>query len=223
MEDKQKNPVLKQTGKMLLLLAVSLFLSGCGVFLSETIDVEQHLDENVVHIKETTLTLEDLLFYIMRSEESVQKMALEYDKENPEAFWSKHINGKYMRTWAKEEAMEHAVRDELYAQKAKEMKLQLVKDYKTQVEKKASEVYSEMSEFQKERTHLTIEELEELFEKMMYANAYAEYMQGAYHISEEDLDVDGEYYQELKKTSEVEVNEKLWESVRLGDITIDNG
>ncbi len=200
---------------LILGLAFLLFLSGC----TEQIDIQNYLDTEVVRVNQSSLSMQDMMFYVMRGEEQLLSMAKAYDAEKTTRFFNTRVNGKYMRTWAKEQALEHAISDELYSQKARKLGLTLSKDRRVQVEETAQDLFFEMTEEQRETTHLTEKALSSLMEKMAYAEAYRSYMETIYGISLEEMEIDGDFYLDVKNTAEVEVNEEFWRAVRFGKIT----
>jgi hypothetical protein len=70
---------------IIIIIIVNLILvvaAICGKILSR-FDYEDHLDEPVITVDDTDITLREFGYYIFEVEEFVQRQALLYDPENP--------------------------------------------------------------------------------------------------------------------------------------------
>ena len=107
-----------------LLLCALLMLGGCGVRV-KTIDFKEHLDETVLELDGEKYPLRELAFYVAYEEQLIQQQALAYDATNPNAYWNTHINGHFMRVYARNEAMNMLIHDLIFYEMALELGMEL--------------------------------------------------------------------------------------------------
>ncbi|MCR4842115.1 MAG: hypothetical protein K5840_02510 [Eubacterium sp.] len=191
-----------------------------------TLDISEHLDDTAVEIDGEAVTFKVLGYYIMETEEYVDLLAQIYDATDTHAFWRIHTNGSYVITQAKDSAMNTCIRDEVYALEAAEAGISLDAAETAEVATEAAETYEGLSYKQQKALEYNVEDLEDILTIVHLARKYANYvleevdLTGYNQSPEVAVEVDGEYYEEVLATHEVEINTSLWKRVSLGGITI---
>ena len=105
---------------IIIIIIVNLILvvaAICGKILSR-FDYEDHLDEPVITVDDTDITLREFGYYIFEVEEFVQRQALLYDPENPKHWWNTHfsagMDSQFVCDYAKKVAVNTCISDEIY-------------------------------------------------------------------------------------------------------------
>lgn len=191
---------------------------------------ESDLDQPVLTIDETVVTLKEISYYIMEVENTGDEYARIYNPDNPLEYWGLYMNEEtsagYVSDLARMAAMNYCIRDNIYYLEAQKAGVELTEEEREDVQTDAKDYYANMSQRQKEVTQLLPEDLEIILEKITLTRKYMLQLSS----QEEDVsaleavtvhyDVGGDYYEGLKNSYTVKVNERIWEQIRPGHITI---
>ncbi|KSV59400.1 hypothetical protein [Acetivibrio ethanolgignens] len=168
--------------------------------------VEDHLEDTLLTIGGEKVTLRDSLYYIMLVENESNEKAESYSEAAKKSFWNiKTGDEGYVSQVAKKVILQQMIKDEILYQEAVKNDWEIDD---TQVKNAVTQVWAEMSPYQKELTGYTRESLEERLKKAYAGQAYGE--------------VYGEDFDEIKEEYQVTVDEKLWESIEMGRVTLEN-
>ena len=168
--------------------------------------VEDHLEDTLLTIGGEKVTLRDSLYYIMLVENESNEEAENYSEAAKKSFWNiKTGDEGYVSQVAKKVILQQIIKDEILYQEAVKNDWEIDD---TQVKNAVTQVWAEMSPYQKELTGYTRESLEERLKKAYAGQAYGE--------------VYGEGFDEIKEEYQVTVDEKLWESIEMGSVTLEN-
>lgn len=168
--------------------------------------VEDHLEDTLLTIGGEKVTLRDSLYYIMLVENESNEKAENYSEAAKKSFWNiKTGDEGYVSQVAKKVILQQIIKDEILYQEAVKNGWEIDD---AEVENALIQVWAEMSPYQKELTGYTRESLKERLEKAYAGQAYGE--------------VYGENFDEIKEEYQVTVDEKLWESIEMGKITLEN-
>ncbi|MFW5651671.1 MAG: hypothetical protein ACOCNC_09905 [Acetivibrio ethanolgignens] len=168
--------------------------------------VEDHLEDTLLTIGGEKVTLRDSLYYIMLVENESNEKAESYSEAAKKSFWNiKTGDEGYVSQVAKKVILQQMIKDEILYQEAVKNAWEIDD---TQVKNAVTQVWAEMSPYQKELTGYTRESLEERLKKAYAGQAYGE--------------VYGEDFDEIKEEYQVTVDEKLWESIEMGRVTLEN-
>lgn len=192
---------------------------------------EDNLDETVVSIDDTAVSLREFGYYIYEVEAFVQDQAVIYDPENPKKWWNTHfsagLDSTFICDYAKKVAVNTLICDEIYYREATGGGMSLDAEAQERVLKEAGEMYGKMNAYQREVTGLDENVIISIREKHALASQYAEYLANTADFSRYDgdphdlLNWDGQYYQELILPSHtVTENEKLLDNISMGTITV---
>ena len=230
---KKKKRCLKPEVKGLLIFVIVLFslVAVYSVYREMTEFVfEEDLEETVLTINDTVISLKEISYYVIRVEEDGNEYAMQYNPDNPEEYWGLYMNqateSGYITNLAKDAALNYCIRDNIYYQEAAAEGLELTAEEKEEVRNDAESEYFSMSLRQREMTQLTPKELEQILTKAAIARKYMFWM------AEQDeeasvlemitlyYDVGGSYYEQVKTSYAIEVNEKIWSQIHPGHVTI---
>lgn len=213
---------MKDTGKYrfmaALCIALALFITGCR---QQTISMKEHLDTVIVTLDEVQITLGELAYYIYAMERVVEEQAVLYAPDDPESYWNAHVNGVFIKLGAKEGVIQAAIRDRLLSQMAAEEGITITPEEKVLLDESAQQEYDAMTDYQKEETGLDEKAIKETFYKAGMAEKYAKTLMAREGLSEEEIAVEGSYYQALLAEHAVRIDEKKWDKVEFGKITIE--
>lgn len=211
---------MKSAGKYRLVaacIALMLLATGCR---QQTISVKEHLDTVIVTLDEVQITLGELAYYIYAMERVVEEQAVLYAPDDPESYWNAHVNGVFIKLGAKEGVIQAAIRDRLLSQMAAEEGITITPEEKILLDESARQEYDAMSDYQREETGIDEKAIKETFYKAGMAEKYAKTLMVREGLSEEEIAVEGGYYQSLLAEHAVRIDEKAWDKVEFGKVTI---
>ncbi len=202
----------------------------CGKILSR-FDYEDHLDDVVITVDDTDITLREFGYYIYEIEVFVQKQALLYDPENPKHWWNTHfsagMDSQFVCDYAKKVAINTCISEEIYYKKALSDGIILSSIEEEQALTEAKLLYGSMTEEQLTRTGLNEDIIVNMRVKHALATKYAGFLADSQDFSkyseesEKLVNWDGEYYQEeILPKHTVVTNKKVLDKITLGKITV---
>ena len=220
------------------------------------LDTSAHTDSVIVSIEQTgtsqspdgdaeadnasgkaEVTLKELGYYICKAETEGNITALNYDADDPKAYWNLYMNqdgsnSGYVSDLARDAALDYCIRDTLYGIEAEKNGFTLGRDELADAEYDAEKMYSELTEKAKKNTGLDENLMKEMVEREYTAHAYMR------SLAENDVengdaanvleavtkyyDIGGSYYTDLLGNYSITVNDELWNNVRVGFVTINN-
>ncbi|WP_155828733.1 hypothetical protein [Butyrivibrio sp. XPD2006] len=202
----------------------------CGKILSR-FDYEDHLDDVVITVDDTDITLREFGYYIYEIEVFVQKQALLYDPENPKHWWNTHfsagMDSQFVCDYAKKVAINTCISEEIYYKKALSDGIILSSIEEEQALTEAKLLYGSMTEEQLTRTGLNEDIIVKMRVKHALATKYAGFLADSQDFSkyseepEKLVNWDGAYYQEeILPKHTVVTNKKVLDKITLGKITV---
>lgn len=203
-----------------LLICALLTLGGCGARV-KTIEFKEHLDETVLELDGEKYPLRELAFYVAYEEQLIQEQALVYDATNPNAYWNTHINGHFMRVYARNEAMDMVIHDLIFYEMATEMGMELDQDEIDYATGRSEDFWMDLGETGQVRLGITKEELTEDLLRMALAQKYQQLYAAMQNVPEEDYDAGGAAYETLLEAHTYKIRDRLWEGVSMGHVTLD--
>ena len=216
---------------IILIANVILIVAAiCGRILSRFV-YEDHLDEPLITVDDTEITLRDFGYYIYEVEEFVQNQALLYDPENPKHWWNTHfsagMDSQFVCDYAKKVAVKTCISDEIYYKRALSEGVVLSSAEVNQAMVEAKLIFSGMTGDQLARTGLDENILTNMRIKQALANKYSDNLAKTQsfvgYTGDPDKLVkwDGEYYQEkILSEHTVKTNDKVLNRITLGKITV---
>jgi len=207
-------------GLFCAVLCAVLCLCGCGA-RQKSIVYREHLDETVLELDGQSYPLRELAFYVAYEEQVIQEQALAYDPENPNAYWNTHMNGHFMRLWAREEAMNQAIHDFIFYEQAKELGMELEQKEADYAKGRSEDFWADLGEHGQQGLGISAEELTEDLLRMALAQKYQQFYAAMESAPEEDYDVGGMAYEKLLAEHTYKIRKRIWEGVSMGHVTLD--
>ena len=226
--DRIKKNMEKNLDKWIMATIVVIFLcilgfmyvnSGRGEFI-----YNEHLEDAAFKVNEREITLKEASYYVMVIESNINEAALQYNVNNPKRYWNIYMNdgenrSNFLCDQAEEDMKASCVRDAIYYMEAQNAGVKLSKQEQSDVMDDAYEQEKLMTGKMLEVTGYEYSDLYQIMEKIAIVKKYVNtLMEKGY--TEEQLDVGGEYYEELKSGYSVWVNEDMWEKITLGSVTV---
>ncbi len=183
------------------------------------------LDETLFLYEGKEVELREITYYIMIEEEAVNKSAQEYDPQNVNSYWNLHLNESYVSEKAKETALNYCVRDILYAYKASEIGMELSESVVNDLRQKAANIYEGLTEKQLD-LGLTEEDIYQALYNNQLADDWVLMMakQEGRTLTEKVLSayygINSYFFKKTKAELDFVLNDKLWDEVHLGSMTI---
>lgn len=208
-----------------LMVVFLVAVTGCNFGKKkEAYKVKEHLDDVVLTINDTDFTLRDIGYYIINGESAVEAQALIYSPDNPEEYWNKHTNGIFIKVQAKQAAIDSFTRDALLAMAAQEQNISLTAEEEEQCKEAVQSALEQLNSYQKTETGIDETTLGEAMEKAFLGGKYVEYRlenDGTDDYTADDWNVEGICYEGLTSQYKIKVNNKVWDQVDFGNVTIE--
>ena len=190
-------------------------------------EYNKHLSDRVLTLTSVNgdsvdINLQEMAYFIINVEGDINSMAYQYDNEHPNRYWLLRVEAAYdMKDYAKDLAFDTCVRNYIYYMEALEAgfeltdaELKLASDDTRRIMKNLTGKQMDLSDFNEDN-------LFRLQKKLYLATKYVNNLtQEGYSIK--DLELKGEYYQELLKNYDIDTNNEVWDLVVLGNLSIAN-
>lgn len=213
---------------ILIVVIVICIIAGLGYYsyhtnkMKENLVYKDVLDETAVTVDSKELLVRDMAFYVAYEERTVEDQAEIYDDEDTNAYWNLHINGEFMKVTARKAAMNMAVHDEIFYEMARAEGISLSEEETATLEQKQSDFWMDLSDEAKERLTVSEDEINEVMRHMALAQKYQNIYAGMQGAGYEDYDFEGNAYLKLKEQHQVVINEKVWDRLDFGNITLNH-
>ena len=213
---------------ILIVVIVICIIAGLGYYsyytnkMKEILVYKDVLDETAVTVDSKVLLVRDMAFYVAYEERTVEDQAEIYDDEDTNAYWNLHINGEFMKVTARKAAMNMAVHDEIFYEMAQAEGISLSEEETATLEQKQSDFWMDLSDEAKERLTVSQDEINEVMGRMALAQKYQNIYAGMQGAGNEDYDFEGDAYLKLKEQHQVVINEKVWDRLDFGNITLNH-
>lgn len=217
---------MKKLTKSFLVGALCAALIAVGVYSWQSrqdIAFADCLDETIFTANGQKVQMKDLGFYVLYEEREVELQAQVYNPENTRDYWNLHVNGVFIEEEAKDTILEMAIHDQLFYQKAMEENLTLDADEENSYRNAVSDFWMDLLEGQAERMPVSKEDINETMHQIALAEKYQAELAEEMGDSYASYNWDGYGYQQWRETQDVEVNEKLWDRISVGNISLEHG
>ena len=225
-----KKKKTKDLSKWYLIAIVAIIISVAAFFgirsenkKNNAFVFQDNLEENVITIDDTNIKLKEAAYYIMVIESNVNEFAIEYNTENPFAYWNVYLNNvtnsNFLRTEAKQNALDACIRDGIYYKEAMKKGIELDEKEKKQCTEDANSQYKILTGKQQQVTSYELSDMYRIILKIAIIKKYMSILMDEGY-TEEELDFGGEYYEDVKSGYNIEINNDIWDEVKLGKLTI---
>jgi len=207
---------------IVIIISIAAFaLITANLLRKEKFSYADSLDGTVLTIGDEEVSLKEISYYILVAETNYNEAANIYNEDNPHAFWNMLLEMKFFRNRVKQFVIDTCTRDNIYYQQALKEGYTLEDEMLEEIEDKALEEISKMTEQQMELTKYQMSDMVNVLTKIAYSREYAGNLMAEGYTAQE-LDVGGSKYEEIKKDYAVWVNRKIWKNITLGKVTINN-
>lgn len=208
---------------ILLTVAAALVLVALMGYQSrQFLRYSENLDQVAVTVDTQELTLEDLAFYVVYEEHSVEEKARVYDEENSMNFWNIHTNQVFIKTEAQKTAMNMAVHDYLFYNEALKCGLALDEEEKKLLEDRRTDYWEDLYDEQKENLPVSYETINASMGKIALAEKFQQKIVSEKGTTYAAYNYDGYDYKEWLKENniKIKVNKKVWDRIPFGNISL---
>lgn len=219
--------VIRNPRKYMVTIVLGVLVILLGMFTIRSagsrkeLSYTECLDQTAVTVNGQKVTFREAALYVAYEEQSVQEQALVYDMDHTDKYWNLHIDGEFVRVAAKHTTQQMLIHDMIFYQMAMEENLELSEEENQAFENSFCDFWSDLTdEGKEEMLGVTEKEIHEAMYHMALAQKYQEIYAVIHEISKEDLDFNGEAYQELLADNKYKVNESVWDRLSFGNITL---
>lgn len=204
----------------------------CALFLvlgfwswerSRDVEYKDCLDEVIFTANGQEVQMKDLGFYILYEEREVENQAMVYNPDNTKDYWNLHVDGVFIQVQAKDTILNMAIHDKLFYQKAVEENLALDAEEEQRLRNAISDFYMDLLDEQAEKMPASDEYIMEAMRQIALAEKYQAKLADEEDKSYASYQWDGYEYEKWLEKQDVDVNEKLWDKITVGDITLTHG
>lgn len=213
---------------------IQYFIVGavCALFLvwgfwswenSRDVEYSECLDEVIFTANGQDVQMKDLGFYILYEEREVENQAKVYNPDNTKDYWNLHVDGVFIQVQAKDTILNMAIHDKLFYQKAVEENLTLDAKEEKQLRNAISDFWMDLLDDQLEKMPVGDEYIAEAMRQIALAEKYQAKLAKKNGKSYASYQWDGYEYQKWLEKQTVKINDKLWDKITVGDITLSHG
>lgn len=207
---------------VLLLVLVGLSIRSFWIKRErENLSIPDSLDQWVLNVDGNELYLRELAFYIGFEEAEVQKQAVAYDSSNPAKYWNLHMDGQFIRLAARNAALQMAIHDEIFYQKAVEEGFELNDEEARLLEGTIQDEWEDLTERDgQEALGITREDMAATLGRIALAQKYQIILAETENLDYTDFDFASPYFEEIREEHSIKINESLWSYIEFGKITV---
>ena len=188
------------------------------------LNYQEHLEDTAVTVDSEEITFQDLAFYILYEEGKIEEQARIYNPDYTKDYWNLHTNDTFIQLEAKEVVLGMAVHDHLFYQMAVAEGMDtLTEEEEQELEYRMTDFWEDLLDIQWEKLPCSEETINEQIRLAAIAEKYQNYLADELGPSQAAYKYDGYYYQQIMEQHQVETNDKLWDRLVLGDITLSHG
>lgn len=188
------------------------------------LNYQEHLEDTAVTVDSEEITFQDLAFYILYEEGKIEEQARIYNPDYTKDYWNLHTNDTFIQLEAKEVVLGMAVHDHLFYQMAVAEGMDtLTEEEEQELEYRMTDFWEDLLDIQWEKLPCSEETINEQIRLAAIAEKYQNYLAEELGPSQAAYKYDGYYYQQIMEQHQVETNDKLWDRLVLGDITLSHG
>lgn len=188
------------------------------------LNYQEHLEDTAVTVDSEEITFQDLAFYILYEEGKIEEQARIYNPDYTKDYWNLHTNDTFIQLEAKEVVLGMAVHDHLFYQMAVAEGMDtLTEEEEQELEYRMTDFWEDLLDIQWEKLPCSEETINEQIRLAAIAEKYQNYLAEELGPSQAAYKYDGYYYQQIMEQHQVKTNDKLWDRLVLGDITLSHG
>lgn len=207
-----------------IIIAIIIVAVICGLVYSwqsrQQLDYRDCLEETAFTVDGQAVQMKWLGFYVVYEEREVEKQAQIYHADNTADYWNLHVDGHFIRQDAKDTIMQMAIHDYIYYQKAQEEGMTLDASEQRSLENTISDFWMDLLDDQVDNLPVTDEYIVETMQRIALAEKYQAALAAKKDRSYTSYSWNGGYYKKWLAKQDVEINDKIWDRVSVGNITL---
>jgi len=187
----------------------------------EHFDYSEHQNSTVLTIDDYKFSLHEISYYIVKMEAHVDIGAHAYNEDKPAEYWKLYLNDGFIKDVIKEATINLVIRDYIYANEALKLGLSPDEERLDRLSDETYETLKNMTGPQMEATNYTTKELYDVLYRIALAELYVNHISEQNpNLTEVDFDPNGDYYKQIIPNYKVKINNKIWDKVDMGHISI---
>ncbi len=203
-----------------VMVFIIVFFGFRGYQGRQKLEYSNSLNETVATVNGKDITFEDLAFYILYIENTVESQAKIYNAESTKDYWNLHINGKFIEQEAKDNVLDMAIHDRFFYELALENAMILDADEKALLKDRTADFWEDLFEEQLKRCPVDKSVIDSQLEIVALAEKYQNMLGETKGPSVAAYKYDGYYYQKMLEDADLKINKKLWSRFDIGEVTI---
>ena len=188
----------------------------------QRLDYRDCLEETAFTVDGQAVKMKWLAFYVVYEEREVEKQAMVYHPDSTADYWNLHIDGHFIRQDAKDTMMQMAIHDYIYYQKAMEKGMTLDAKEQKMLENTISDFWMDLLDEQMDQIPVSDEYLIKTMQHIAMAEKYQAYVAEKNNRSYSSYSWNGGYYEKWLESQDVEINDKIWDRIAVGNITLNH-
>lgn len=214
---------MKKVIKYFIIAIVCLGLLGVCIYSWESqqqLTYGDCLEETAFEVDGEFVEMKWLAFYIIYEEREVEQQAMIYNPDCTADYWNLHINGVFIREDARDTIMKMAVHDYLFYCEAVKAGLQLDATEQRRLENTEADFWMDLLDEQADNLPVSDEYLVETMRRIALAEKYQAQLARQEGHSYTSYSWNGGYYNKWLETQDVTINDKIWDRISVGNITL---
>jgi hypothetical protein len=211
------------TAFLLLVLAVMGGYSYWKGSLRSKLVYADSLDLVAATVNGNELTLRSVAFYVAYEEEEVERQAYVYNPEDTNIYWNLHANNTYIRSAARNAAIQMAIHDELFYQMAMEEGISLNEEEEALLAEQEEDTWNDLADYGKDvRLGVDREDIDQTLRRIAYAQKMQYIYANVQGMEEEDYEFYADSYLDFLSEQEYKISEDVWGRVDIGNVTLEH-
>jgi hypothetical protein len=188
--------------------------------LNQVVNYKNNADRVIVTVDGDEITLSDMAYYIMYEECVTEKAARIYNPDTPKDYWNTRNGGKIISGEAHKAVMGKTVHDWIFYKAARKKGIKLTADEKEYLKTRKEDFWEDLLDEQYDNMYTSKKAVNETMDRMALAQKYQRQLADKMNINYHRLDWDAFEFEPIKKEHKIKVSEKLWDRIRIGEVTI---
>ncbi|MCR5354738.1 MAG: hypothetical protein K6E43_04055 [Lachnospiraceae bacterium] len=186
----------------------------------QKINFEDHVLDTAFVLNGEEVTFGEMTLYIVYEERVVEEEAEIYNPDNTRDYWNAHANGQFIRVAAKEAAMNMAIHTKLLCQMAEADGVTLDAEDEKLYRSAVSDFWMDMLDQQRDNLPVSEEYIYQELRNVALADKYQQKLVEENRATTASYNWDGLYYKKLLEEQDLKINNKIWDRISIGDITL---
>lgn len=214
---------MKRFVKGIILTAILIGVAAVLLFAWESrqqLAYRDCINETAFTVGEDAVEMKWLAYYIALEEREIEEQAMLYNAKSTVDYWNLHVDGQFIRVGAKETIMNMAIHDYLYYCEAEEAGITLTIEEQRSLENSVTDFWMDLLDGQEEKLPVSDEYIVESMRRAALAQKYQKQLADEEDHTYASYSYNGSYYKKWRDTQDVTINNRIWNRISVGDITL---